>query len=690
MYLSIALPNFSKKPLTYLYDGQSNCVGHRVLVPFGKKQKLGVVIEVLDTSDIPAEKLKPVVSILDKTSLLTDTQIKFLKRVAHYYHHSLNELILSAIPNGLLDQDITIDPIYYLANGHGTTKAQQKVLNQCSHPVSNFELLKQHTKPTVETLINHKLLVTTEPAQPQISPELAPLSEVQEKAYQELKSDQPLVKVLWGATGCGKTEIYAHLIADILAQNRQVLLLVPEIALTPQTVNKIAKRVGSDPIVLHSQLSKKQRSTTWLQVRHGQAQVIIGTRSALLCPIPKLGLIIIDEEHSDAYRQEGELFYSARDTSVLLSQKLNIPLILGSATPSLESLYNAQQNKYALCRVIDKFHGKGPKVEIVTLQKDVIIAPNIVQKIEDSLNQNQHVMLYIGKRGYSRVLSCHNCGYKARCEGCGKLYTSHNDQKLHCHQCSLSVPMITDCPSCQQAELSHYGVGSQQIEELAKNLFPQTPCIRIDTDNMNSLDCGKTLSSLQNSQATIIVGTQMITKGHDIERLNLVVVLNSDHHLYSPDFRSEEKLYAELTQVAGRSGRRGEQACVYIQTQNPNHNVFKHLNNPQGWFEYLLSQREAFSLPPYNHLACVFIRGRESSINKLLKINLPDIDGVDIQGPMAFPSGNWRGQNCYKVLVMSTCRAKRQQAFQAIWALYAKYCPNGVSIRAQVDSHLSI
>lgn len=690
MYLSIALQNFSKKPLTYLYSGESNCVGHRVLVPFGKKQKLGVVIEVLETSDIPSEKLKPIIKILDETSLLTELQIQFFKRIALYYHHSLNELILSAIPNGLLDQDTNIDPIYYQANGHGTTKSQQNILNQCHKPISNFELYKRYTKPILETLIRHKLLVAVKPTCPKDSPNLATLSDFQQKAYQELKSDQSLVKVLWGATGCGKTEIYAHLIADRLTQSQQVLLLVPEIALTPQTVNKIAKRVGSKPVILHSQLSKKQRAYAWLQVRHGQAGVIIGTRSALLCPIPRLGLIIIDEEHSDAYRQEGELFYSARDTAVLLSHKLNTPLVLGSATPSLESLYNAKQKKYALCQLTEKFHGNSPKVEVVTLQKDAIIDPIIIDKIKDSLNQNQHVMLYIGKRGYSRVLSCHQCGYKARCSGCDKLYTSHNDQKLHCHQCNLSVPMIIDCPSCQQSELSHYGFGSQQIEELINKLFPQTPCIRIDTDNMNSLECGKTLSQLQDAPATIVVGTQMITKGHDIERLNLVVVLNSDHHLYSPDFRSEEKLYAELTQVAGRSGRRGDQAYVYIQTQHPNHHIFKHLHNPNSWFEYLLTQRKDFGLPPYQHLACIFIRGRESALNKLLTINLPYIDGVDIQGPIAFPSGNWRGQNCHKVLVMSTCRVKRQHALQKLWALFTKYCPNGVSIRAQVDSHLSI
>ena len=689
MFITVVLPNFTKEPLTYRYEGES-IIGFRVKVPFGKSHKVGVVIRETQDPDIAQEKIKPILSVLDQTPLLPQSHIRFLEGMARYYHHSLNTLVLSSIPSKLLDEDTSVDPEYLKRNGLGATLAQERILKQSESPISKFTLMEQCNASMVHSLIHQKLLIEAPKPLLKYTESLAALSDEQHSCLQTLLDNKSTTQLLWGCTGSGKTEIYAHLMHHTLKQGKQALLLVPEIVLTPQTVNKIAKRLGMDPLVFHSELSTKVRGQSWLKIRHMHGQVIIGTRSALLCPMPNLGCIIVDEEHSDSYRQTNDPFYSARDMAVYLGATLDIPVILGSATPSLESLYNAQLNRYQLVRLDTRFGGSHSDIAVIPLNKHEVLAEELIQKVTEELSQNKHVMLYIGKRGYSRISQCHHCGFQHRCIDCEQLLVSHTDQKMHCHRCGTKTEVLTDCPSCQQAELSHYGVGSQSVEALAQKLWPNTPCVRIDTDSMSAKACADTLQSLTDADATIIVGTQMITKGHDIPRLDLVIAMNSDNHLYSPDFRGEEHLFAELLQVAGRGGRRDTPGRLYIQSTSPKHHIFNTLSNPESGYTYLLEQRKSFNLPPYYYLACIFIRGTESKLGFINKLQLKALPETEVIGPILFPPGFRKKLKCYKILLVAPSRSLRTQQFKHILHYLNHFLPKGITLHYQIDSHLSL
>jgi primosomal protein N' (replication factor Y) len=418
------------------------------------------------------------------------------------------------------------------------------------------------------------------------------------------------------------------------------------------------------PTLIHSLITPKTKLCRWLRIIQGHAGIILGTRSALLYPIKNLGLIIVDEEHDNAYRQEQSLFFSARDAAILKATSMKTPIVLGSATPSLESYYNAQQGKYNLCLLEKRYLATQPTIHMLQRPKHTFIAPNLIDIVKKELEKNHHVMLYIGKRGYSRLLKCHHCETKAK--------------------------VVTDCPDCQTAELSHYGAGSQRITEIAQTLWPEYPVLRIDTDIMNSNEAASALTALTSSPATLIVGTQMLTKGHDIDRLDTVIVIDADHTLYAPDFRAEEKLFAELIQVSGRSGRRQNQGHVYIQTQSMEHMVFKSLGTPKAFYDYLLEKRQAFELPPYTYIACLFIRGSGPTLKKLQELKLPVYEGVTIIGPCLFPPGQRKRQSCYQIMISSQKRPLRNHVFQLIHQLLKRTLPKNTSLLAQIDSHLSL
>ena len=689
MYLSVAVPSFMKQLLTYTCEEKHVVNGHRVIIPFGKKERIGIIVASHQTTELAPDKIKPIIRILDNSPVIPKEHLQFLVKMANYYQVSINEVILASLPKDVLSVDTICDDIYYVAHKVGETPAQKKILNDISTPRSIHALMFHYRQQSILNLIQKECLVKGKPmAQAKRIATLATLSSEQQDALTFLKNQQG-TSLLWGITGCGKTEIYTHLIDAILSQGKQVLVLVPEIALTPQTCLKIAKRIGVEPTPIHSQLSKKQRLFHLLKARYGHAQVIIGTRSALLTPILNLGGIIVDEEHSDSFRQTNPFFFSARDAAILRASLANIPIILGSATPSLETLHNAQSHKYGLFKLLSRYIATTPKIHLVPMEKHTVIAASLIPIIQTAIDQNQHVMLYIGKRGYARISSCHSCGFQLRCDGCERLLIRHADGLMHCHTCEEKSPNPLDCPKCHQAELSHFGAGSQQIAELAETHWPNTPVKRIDTDSMSTLQAASALGALKDSPATIIVGTQMLTKGHDIDRLNTVIVVNADHHLYSPDFRSEEKLYAELTQVAGRSGRRDIQGHVYIQTQSSNHSLFQSLTTPEVGYAYLMKKRQDFHLPPFASLACLFLVGSPKHLENLQHLCLPSVDQVEIIGPVFFPAGMRRNQVCYKVMVTASSRQIRDHAIRIIEPYLLKKISRYVKLVKQIDSHLS-
>lgn len=672
MFLEIALSNFTKKPLTYRYESNKSILGHRVKIPFGAQFRMGIVIKEFSKTSLDMD-IKCIESVLDEYPIIDKAHLIFLKQVATYYHISLNELVLSALPKDALKENCITDPLYF-TNGSDTLPWHD-LLSQYSQSSLKKKIKNGEWKQTIfqESSYNY-------------TPKLSPLTTEQNKICKNIEA----INLLWGQTGSGKTEVYIHLIHQALQKKQQVLLLVPEIALTQQVMNKVELRLGIRPTLIHSLITPKIKLCRWLRIINGQAGIILGTRSALLYPIKNLGLIIVDEEHDNAYRQEQSLFFSARDAAILKATGMKIPIVLGSATPSLESYYNAQQGKYNLCLLEKRYLATQPKIHILQRPKHTFIAPNLVDIVKRELDKNHHIMLYIGKRGYSRLLKCHHCGYELRCPCCDRLLILHENQETKCHHCETKAKVIIDCPDCQTAELSHYGAGSQRISEIAQTLWPDYPVLRIDTDTMNSNEAALALSNLATSPATLIVGTQMLTKGHDIDRLDTVIVIDADHTLYAPDFRAEEKLFSELVQVSGRSGRRKNQGHVYIQTQSIEHMVFKSLESPQAFYQYLLEKRQAFDLPPYTYIACLFIRGSGPTLQKLQSLKLPEYEGVTVIGPCLFPPGQRKKQSCYQIMISSQKRPLRNHVFLLIHQLLKRSLPRNTNLLAQIDSHLSL
>jgi|AntRauTorckE5430_2_1112549.scaffolds.fasta_scaffold00026_38 primosomal protein N' (replication factor Y) len=667
MYLTVALPNFSKNPLTYKAINSQSLLGFRVMVPFGRQSKVGIVIaESLDCN--LAVEIKKITKVLDQTAMLDNNHIQFLQKTAQYYHISINELILSAAPKECLKESCVTDLTWY------TDGAE-------THPW--HDLLLNHRRSSLDKKIKEgKLLqVKAQSSNVVLNTNLPELTEMQKKACL-LTSP---ITLLFGETGSGKTEVYIHLIHDALLKKQQVLYLVPEIALIAQAARKIEKRLGFKPTIIHSMLTQKTKLCHFLKIQYGDAKIILGTRSALLHPIANLGLIIVDEEHDSAYRQEQSLFFSARDAAILRANCLSIPILLGSATPSLESYHNAVENKYHLNR-LKRYKALQPNIHLVKRPKHSFISPLLVPIVKKALSMGDHVMLYIGKRGYARLLKCHQCGYELRCNKCDRILIYHQNHSMQCHSCEINTQVIVDCPGCKTAELSHYGAGSQKIAEIASTLWPDHPYLRFDTDIMTPEETAQALAKLDHAEATLIIGTQMLTKGHDIEKLNTVIVIDADHNFYAPDFRAEEKLYAELRQVSGRSGRRSH-GDVYIQTQNPDHQLFRMLNKPSAYYTYLLERRKNFSLPPYTHIACLFIR---TNSNKITTLTFPEFGDVEISGPFLFPQGKRGKQSCYQIMIKSNNRMLRNHVITTITPIIQKLLSTQDKIITQVDSHLSV
>ena len=692
MYCDIILKNFTQQPLTYQSNDliDSNKIGYRVIIPFGKNEKLGIVFKLASETSLNPTSIKPCVSICDDYPLIPKNHIVFLEKIARYYHISINELTLLAIPKHAMDASLKMPHQFFIHNPFSANKYHTQAKKVAPNATHWSTLYQKTNRTLLDTLIQSQAIIEAkhQPSKTHDS-KLEPLNPEQQTVVSSILASSPSTHLIWGITGCGKTEMYAHLIQHVLNQKQQVLLMVPEIALTPQTVAKIASRIGFEPTPIHSQLSPKMRLSNWHKARHGLAKVIVGTRSALLTPIQNLGMIIIDEEHDDSYRQDGSISFSARDSGVLLGNLLNIPVILGSATPSLESLLNAQKDKYTLHEVRKRYYSGHPKISLVQLKKNEVISETLISRIQDQLSANQHVMLYIGKRGYSRLMACHQCGFQLRCNGCDRPFVQHLGNQLKCHHCDVSEPWVQDCPKCHQAELSPYGAGSQKIAELAETYWPQHPCIRLDSDNSSKLNVSEQLLALENAPATIIVGTQMITKGHDIGRLNTVVVVNIDQGLFAIDFRAEEKLFAELVQVSGRSGRRQETGHVYLQTRSPDHSIFAGLSDPLTFYQHILSQRQSFKLPPYDHLSCIFLFGSEKQLSGLTSLILPTVNDSTVLGPMPFPAGKRKNILCYKVMISNICRIKRDRSFTTIKTFLCQKKHARVRITYQVDSHLS-
>ncbi len=675
--LRIALP----VPLPTLFDYLPATAGHadvgsRVLVPFGKGKAVGVVVATDVESTVGSARLKRVLRVLDDGPLLDPELMATLAWAADYWLGAPGEAYANALPLALREDRPLPD---LREEAWGLTPAGHSALDAGSRRGKSRTLLETLASGSLTADLLHELLpgwrdaarrldeagliARTETAPSAAAPvTVAPaLSEEQQQAVAGVSDTlgryQPFL--LDGVTGSGKTEVYLALIEQVIAQGKQALLLVPEIGLAPQTVRRLRERLGVPVQVLHSNLAEGDRARAWLRARSGEAQVILGTRSAVFTPLPRAGLIIVDEEHDSSYKQQEGFRYHARDLALLRARALNVPVVLGSATPSLESLANVQAGRYRALHLRARPGAiRPPQVQIVDMRAQRLehgLSPALLAAVSDTVARGEQVLVFRNRRGYAPVLLCYSCGWHAECPRCEHPMTLHAGRRqLICHHCDYTARVPERCPSCNAHELKPQGQGTERLEEALSAQFPDVPVLRIDRETTRRRDAfEQLLESLHEDRPAILVGTQMLAKGHDLPNLTLVAIVGVDEGLHSVDFRASERLAQLVVQVAGRAGRARKPGRVLLQTHHPDHPLLRQLL-AQGYgaaAATLLDERRSVQLPPYGHQ--VLLRAdahQREHVDAFLAEACAALTGAPLQiaGPMPAPmplrAGRHRGQ----------------------------------------------
>ncbi len=599
--------------------------GCRVRVPFGRRELVGVVVRAPHESAAEAGKFRPVSAVLDDNPLLPTELLALCEWAASYYHHPLGEVLVAALPGRLRHGEPAglIEPLAYgltaagrtalaeLPERHRAQRALLQALTDGPRLRTSLDTSAAAIKHAVEA--GWLLTQTLDKAPLVIGPTPAPTPE-QAAAQAELEQAHGFdASLIEGVTGSGKTELYLRRIEVLTENGGQALVLAPEISLTPQLEARFRDRLGDSVVSFHSGMTDRAREQAWLRARSGSARVIVGTRSAIWLPFAQLKLIVVDEEHDTSYKQQDGLRYSARDVAILRAQKLGIPVLLGSATPSLETLHNAGQKRYRHLRLQQRVRGSAPpKVRVLdvrALPLDHGLSQPLLKAIEKHLDAKGQVLLFINRRGYAPVLLCHACGWSAPCTQCDAHMTLHRGRNLLiCHHCSAQQPVPRSCPSCSASPLMAVGAGTERIEQALANRFPQYRVARFDSDRVTSPSAlAQQLEDIREGRVQILVGTQILAKGHDFPNLSLVGIVSADQALYGTDFRAVERMGQLVTQVAGRAGRGEVAGEVWLQTHEPDHPLLRTLaeHGYRALSEALLKEREQTGLPPYSHLALI-------------------------------------------------------------------------------------
>ncbi|HEX9195224.1 MAG TPA: primosomal protein N' [Azonexus sp.] len=567
-------------PLHRLFDytvesASSADVGFRVRVPFGKGDRIGVIVEVVDGSDWPVAQLKAAGEILRDLPQLPPDFFRLCEFASAYYQAALGEVVMQALPAGL----------------------------------------KRVTAPVRRS---------GRALSPQSLASLPVLTAEQSVALSAIDPQAGFsAHLLHGVTGSGKTEVYLRLIERMLAAEKQALLLVPEINLTPQLEGRVRARFPESMVVsLHSELAAAARERNWRAAFSGEAKIVLGTRLAIFTPLPRLGLIVVDEEHDPSFKQQDGMRYSARDVAVFRAHQLGIPVVLGSATPSLESWANARSGRYGLLALRQRANPEAvlPAVHLLDTRKMILqdgISEPLIAAIGACLTRGEQSLVFLNRRGYAPVLACAACGWVSRCQRCAANLVLHMaDRRLRCHHCGFEARVPKACPTCGNQDIHPFGRGTQRLEIWLQDRFPQARILRVDRDSVKSRKQWEAmLERIHGGEADILVGTQMLAKGHDFPKLTLVGVLGADAALFAADWRAPERLFAQLMQVAGRAGRAELKGEVLIQTQYPDHPLYSAVaaHDYPGFAAALLREREQAGFPPYAFQAMLRAEAPEMS-----------------------------------------------------------------------------
>jgi primosomal protein N' (replication factor Y) len=666
--LRVALEVPVAKLFDYLDDETTPVgLGDRVVVPFGARERVGVVVATAAGSEVESTRLKQVLRALDDAPRLSALWLEQMRFLASYYQRPYGETVAGALPPRLR----SIKP---LPKKRQSRKAGAPDADHAAGDAGEATRFAPGPVPNA--------------AQTQAIENVA-------AAFGSFRTF-----LLHGITGSGKTEIYLRLIAATLARGQQALALVPEIGLTPQLEARFRHAFPSANIaVLHSALQESARTQAWLDAARGEAHIVLGTRLAVLTPLPRLGLVVVDEEHDPSFKQQEGLRYSGRDAAIHLAKLAGCPAVLGSATPSLESWHNCRLGRYALLTLPERAvpGARLPTVRTVDLRAESVdhgLAASVVAAIRARRARGEQSLVFINRRGYAPVLACEACGWAAGCTRCSARMVLHavGGGCLRCHHCGAEQPVPRGCPTCGNVDLQALGRGTQRIEESLAAIFPDARVLRIDRDNARRRgELARTLEAIGRGDGDILVGTQLLAKGHDFPNLTLVCVLNADSSLLSTDYRSAERLFATLAQVGGRSGRREQPGEVLIQTRFPGHPTYEALmrHDYAGFAESQLAEREAAGFPPFIHEAALRAEApRLETTMAFLQAAarlLPVPDGVQLYDPVPHVITRRAGYERAQLVVQSSSRPALQEFLRAWSAALPASTASGVRWHLDVD-----
>ncbi|MDR2213312.1 MAG: primosomal protein N' [Pseudomonadales bacterium] len=719
-YIAVAVPCPLRRLLHYLPVPEQALPppGVRVSVPFGRREVVGIVVRIDASTDQDAHKLRPLSAVLDQAPLLDAALLECYLWASQYYLYPIGLALQTSLPPALREGKPLPDlrPLHWQlrvppeALPRLRSARQQEALDLLAryHSLSGAELsaLLERPAPPLLKALQDKHLVHLVPIEPEATgapllktPALKFNSE-QQAVFTALRQSLGAFSchLLEGITGSGKTEIYLQLIAEVLAKGQQALVLVPEISLTPQTLTRFRERFQREIVAFHSGLTDKERLEGWAKAQSGAAQIVIGTRSAVFTPLCNPGLFIIDEEHDDSYKQQDGFRYGARDLAIWRARQLGLPVLLGSATPSLESLNNALRGRYRLHQLHQRAGvAQTPLLRPVDLRQQTLyegFSQTLLQAVRRCLERGEQVLIFLNRRGFAPMLRCQHCGWFAECPRCERAYTLHQQPgALRCHHCDAHKPVPPRCEQCGAAELSGEGLGTERSEQRLQLEFPDFPILRIDSDTTRAAGrLHELVQTVQSGIPCVLVGTQMIAKGHHFPKVSLVGVLDADSGLFSADFRAQENLGQLLTQVAGRAGRGDVPGTVLIQTWYPEHPaLLRLLHEGYGSFaRHLLDERRQGALPPFMH----FILLRAEAMQRDLPPRVLGLarhwlaqhpaPGLECFGPMPSPYGKKAGRFRAQLILQAATRQPLQQAGQAL-AQWLDAQPEARKVRWALD-----
>ena len=625
--------------------------GQRVLVPFGNRQIEGYVLNLKETSSYDKSKLKSIVRPLDNLPALTDESLQLIKFMVKNNHIKTVDAIRLFIPSDMRKgkvKELLVNKLEV-----NLTEPKEEILKKFrKNAVKQFELLNfiENNKEYYQSELNNKFGSSTVNKfielniliKKQEQKLRTPTSEVKEDKINKLTKEQqkvvnqvlePNIYLLFGVTGSGKTEVYMHSIKNALNKGKTAIMLVPEISLTPQVLSVFKARFGEDVAILHSGLSAGERFDEWQRIRQGNAKIVVGARSAIFAPIQNVGIIIIDEEHDGSYKSESNPRFETHDIAIFRAKFNNCSLILGSATPSVESYYKAKTGEYKLLELPKRVNNQEmPKIQVVDMRSEIssgntgIFSRQLLNDISECIKHKNQTMLFVNRRGFSSFVICRECGYNAKCEDCDASLVYHKeDKELKCHFCVRRYRALTNCPNCGSSYLRMGAIGTQRVVEELRNEFPDVKILRMDFDTTQNKNAhSKILQEFQNTKPCILVGTQMIVKGHDFPNVTLVGIIDADMSLHFADYRSVERTYQLVTQVAGRAGRADKIGKVVLQTYCPNHYVYRFAANYdyKAFFDREINLRQTTEFPPFATIIRILISSEIEDYAKDIASNI--------------------------------------------------------------------